>query len=143
MSTPGDLGSAALAEIDGLHRFFAEWFLGTCPNEPANFARCAEALAPAFVQIDPAGRERPRAALLESLRSAHGCYAGLAFAIGIERPQVRLVRAGLALATYNERQQFGARGSLRRSSALLAADKAAPRGVVWLHLHETWMLERP
>jgi hypothetical protein len=133
-----DLAAAVEAEIDGLHRFFVDWFLGTA--EAGAFARCADALDASFVQIDPAGRERPRAALLDALRAARGCYAGLPFAIGIERTQVRLLRAGLALATYEERQWFGERISARRSSALFAPAAAAPLGVAWLHLQETWIV---
>lgn len=143
MTAHADLVDAALGEVDGLHRFFVDWFLGTCASDETAFARCADALDPAFVQIDPAGRERPRAALIGALRAAHGCYAGLAFAIRIERLQARLLRPDLALATYEERQQFGGRSSARHSSALFAPAPAAPLGVAWLHLHETWVLERP
>jgi hypothetical protein len=140
MSPSPDLPAAVLAEIDGLHRFFVDWFLGRRTNDAAGFARCADALAADFVQIDPGGRERPRQALLEALQAAHGCYGELAFDIRIERAQVRIVRADLALATYEEWQQFADRLSARRSTALFAASPAAPLGVAWLHLHETWML---
>jgi hypothetical protein len=132
-----DLAAAVLTEIDGLHRFFTDWFLGRCPRDRAGFARCADALAPDFAQVDPAGRLRRRGALLTALWAAHGCHAR--FAIRIRRPAVRLAHDGLALAVYEEWQRSGAGESRRRSSALFAAASAAPLGVAWLHLHETWI----
>ena len=90
------LAEAALAEIVELHRFFVDWFTGHCPKNRAGFARVADALAPGFVQVDPAGRERRRGPLLTALRAAHGSRAGEPFAIRIVRPKIRLVRRGLA-----------------------------------------------
>jgi hypothetical protein len=133
------LEAAARAEIDGLHRFFEDWFLGRCPKQPAAFARCADALAPTFVLIGPDGEERRRAGVLKGLRAAHGCHAGVAFAIRIRHARVRLFRPGVALATYEEWQRRAGRETARRSSALLASSRAAPLGVAWLHLHETWI----
>lgn len=139
MTGTPDLAAAVAAEIDGLHQFFTAWFLGSCPRD--SFGRCSEALAADFVQVDPAGRLRRRDELLDALQAAHGCYAGLSFAIQIERTQVRLLPGDLALATYEEWQQFGERRSGRRSSTLFSRGRG-PLGVVWRHLHETWMLGR-
>jgi len=133
------LAAAALAEIAALHRFFVAWFTGRCPKSRASFARVADALAADFVQIDPAGRERRRGPLLAALSAAHGSRAGEPFAIRIVRPRIRLVRRGLALATYEERQRSGGATTRRRSSALFAPAASAPGGVAWLHLQETWI----
>ena len=133
------LAAAALAEIVELHRFFVAWFTGRCPNSRAGFARVADALAPGFVQIDPEGRERRRGPLLAALNAAHGSRAGEPFAIRIVRPKIRLVRRGLALATYEERQRCSGAITRRRSSALFAPAATAPGGVAWLHLQETWI----
>jgi hypothetical protein len=135
----GGLGTAALAEIERLHRFFEAWFQGSLPRDPATFAACADALAPGFVQIDPQGRERERDGLLAALEAAHGCRAAAPFAIAIAEPRILLERDGLVLASYVERQHSGATGTARRSTAVLAAAPAAPLGVAWLHLQETWI----
>jgi hypothetical protein len=133
------LAEAALAEIVELHRFFVDWFTGHCPKNRAGFARVADALAPGFVQVDPAGRERRRGPLLTALRAAHGSRAGEPFAIRIVRPKIQLVRRGLALAIYEERQRSGGAITRRRSSALFQPAATAPGGVAWLHLQETWI----
>ena len=133
------LAEAALAEIVELHRFFVAWFTGRCPKSRAGFTRVADALAADFVQIDPAGRERRRGPLLAALRAAHGSRAGEPFAIRIVRPKIRLVRRGLALATYEERQRGAGTTTRRRSTALFQPAEAAPGGVAWLHLQETWI----
>ena len=137
------LAEAVLAEIDGLHRFFVAWFLGSCPKSRASFARVADALAPGFVQIDPQGGERRRPALLAVLRAAHGCRAGEDFTIRILRPKIRLVHRSLALAAYEERQSCAGMTTRRRSSALFAPAPAAPGHVAWLHLQETWIEPPP
>ena len=139
MRPTDELAAAALTEIVELHRFFAIWFLGRCANSRAAFARVTDALAPGFVRIDPAGRLQGRAAVLSALDAAHGCYAGEAFAIRVLRPRVSLIQPGLVLAIYEERQRRGGALTRRRASALLAQAPAAPRGVAWLHLQETWI----
>ena len=133
------LAAATLTEIVELHRFFVTWFTGRCPKSRAGFARVADALAPGFVQIDPAGRQRRRGPLLAALNAAHGSRAGEPFAIRIVRPKIQLVRRGLALATYEERQRCAGAITRRRSSALFAPAATAPGGVAWLHLQETWI----
>ena len=52
---------------------------------------------------------------------------------------VQIVRRGLALATYEERQRCAGAITRRRSSALFAPAATAPGGVTWLHLQETWI----
>ncbi|MBX6321645.1 MAG: hypothetical protein IRY94_07455 [Rhodospirillaceae bacterium] len=136
------LSRAVLREIEGLHRFFEDWFLGRCPDDAATFARCADALAADFVRIGADGRVERRAGLIRALRAAHGCHAGTVFAIRIRRSTVRLTHRGLALATYEEWQRHGERTTGRRSTALLAAAPGAPAGVAWLHLQETWIAGR-
>ncbi|MFO1058550.1 MAG: hypothetical protein U1E53_16475 [Dongiaceae bacterium] len=135
----GAPGAAALAEIERLHRFFEAWFRGTLPRDGASFAACAGALAADFVQVDPQGNENGRADLLARLEAAHGCRAGAPFAIAVEDARILLERDGLVLAGYVERQAGGGTATVRRSTALLAPDPAAPLGIAWLHLQETWI----
>ena len=135
----GALGTAALAEVERLHRFFEAWFRGSLPRDAAAFAACADALAAGFVQVDPQGREHRRGDLLARLEAAHGCRADAPFAITIEDARVLLERDGLALVTYVELQVSGSTTTARGSTALLVADSVAPLGAAWLHLQETWI----
>jgi hypothetical protein len=79
-----------------------------------------------------------RAGVLASLRAAGG-RRGKAFSIAIEDAQARDLGGQHVLATYVERQQDASSRTARRSSALFYGSAAAPRGVAWLHLHETWI----
>lgn len=134
----GDLAADAIAEVHGLHRFFEAWLAGTAPR--TGFARCADALAPGFVQIDPAGAVNPRDALLAGLEAAHG-RAGAGFAIRIADCIACCIAGPVCLVDYVEHQQTSAGPTARRSSALFGRAPGTPSGVAWLHLHETWIAQ--
>ena len=61
------------------------------------------------------------------------------FRIWIESFQPRLVAGNLALVTYEEWQEVEGRVTGRLSSALFREMETAPKGVEWLHVHETWL----
>ena len=130
------------AEIDELHRFLVGWLGGTLPRTEAAFAAFASVLAPDFAIVSPRGVVTERAALLGELEAAHGVHGGpgKAFAIRIENVVLRHDGDGLALFTYEEWQEIGgAAANARISTVLFGRDAAAPNGLVWLHLHETWL----
>lgn len=133
-----------IAEIRRLHVFFVDWLGGALPNTSRAFDRCAGALAEGFVIIDPRGQATARATLLEQLKGAHGVHgdADPPFAIRIENPRLVHRWADHALFSYEEWQD-GARGAQgttgRLSTAFFARERSAPAGVLWLHLHETWI----
>ena len=134
--------AAGRAEIEELHRFLVGWLGGTLPRTEAAFAAFASVLAPDFAIVSPRGVVTERAALLGELEAAHGVHGGpgKAFAIRIENVVLRHDGDGLALFTYEEWQEIGgAAANARISTVLFARDAAAPNGLVWLHLHETWL----
>lgn len=134
--------AAGRAEIEELHRFLVGWLGGTLPRTEAAFAAFASVLAPEFTIVSPRGGVTERAALLGELEAAHGVHGGpgKAFAIRIENVTLRHDGDGLALFTYEEWQEFGgAVANARISTVLFGRDAAAPNGLVWLHLHETWL----
>lgn len=120
-------------EIIRLHDVIAGWFRGELDRtrfEP----EFADALHPAFENIQPSGAVLTRDALLEPIRAAHG--ANMAFRISIEAPRVLQTWPGLILASYVEFQQ-GARNSQpenrRRSTVLFETGDR----LLWRHLQET------
>ena len=119
-------------EVAELHRFFERWLSG----ETEDFARCEAALADGFTMIGPDGRLIDRPTLMANLSAAHKARR---VRIEIRNFDGREIGDGLFLATYEEWQSrdSGSRG--RKSTALLAEHPAAPNGVSWLHVHETWL----
>jgi hypothetical protein len=123
-------------EIVELHDFFADWLTGRLDDTDAIFDRAAAALDPAFQLVAPSGDLTEMAPLLDQIRAGHGSRPN--FTIGVDQIRARQVGGGLWLATYYEHQTTPDGATRRISSALLARDQAAPLGVSWLHVHETW-----
>lgn len=130
---------ACRREIEELHAFFEGWFEGTLPDDEATFARVADALGDDFELISPDGRRRDRGAILASIRAGHGDHggAGKGFRIEIGDVRPRLVSGDMALVTYEERQTVDGSENVRLGSAWFRSAADAPRGVRWVHLHET------
>ena len=129
-----DLADRAGSEVVRLHAFFGAWFRG----EAADFATCAAALAPDFRMITPDGAIHERAAVVARLVAARAS-ASAGFAIEILEPHPAWQSADAVLLEFIERQYRDGRAASRRSTALFTDEPAAPRGVVWRHLQETWI----
>jgi hypothetical protein len=82
-----------------------------------------------------AGREEPGG----WIRAAHGTRPG--FRVWTDEHILRAAGEDWALCTYREWQTRDGVTSVRLSTAFLAADNAAPAGLSWLHVHETWINE--
>lgn len=126
------------AEIVELHDFFQAWLGGTLPATDAAYARLVDTQAPEFALITPGGELVPGERLLAQLRAAHGTRPG--WRMWIERVELRLQQGGLTVATYEEWQRH-ADGTVtgRLSTVLFRAQPDTPNGLVWLHVHETWL----
>ena len=134
------LAALAEAEVRARHDFFVDWFTGRA--DAAAFETCSRAFAPDMRRIGPEGAVQDREAVLAMLQSARA--ARLAdFAITITMGPAQDLAPGTVLVTYDEGQTVGDRHSLRRSTAVFTADPDAPEGVVWRHLHETWIDTKP
>ncbi len=138
-SSPSDdaLFAACGAEVAGLHRFFVGWMTGAVARDAATYARFTGAVADGFALISPGGTVTEREALIAELEAAHGQRA--AFDIWIEDCRCRFTAGDLCLITYEEWQQTGETKTGRLSTALFRRRAAAPNGVEWLHVHETWL----
>ena len=137
-----DLASRCEREVVELHVFFEEWFHGRLDDTDAAFARFADAMADDMVYIGPAGNALARETLLTGLRGRHGAWQGSEARIWIDAVETRDLGGGLALVTYEEWQTDPAGDTrARRSTILLETSDAGPAGLVWRHVHETWMAE--
>jgi hypothetical protein len=125
------------AEIVGLHEFFQGWLDGTLPPTDAAFARLVDATGDEFTLITPAGDVVTREPLLAQLRAAHASRPG--WRMWIERAELRFQRGDLTVATYEEWQQAGDAITAQISTAVFCDRPGAPNGLLWLHVHETWL----
>ena len=138
MAAVHDLAGKAIDETRQLHAFFTAWFRGVA-SPSADFATCEAVLAPDFRMVTPDGQIHDRAAVIERLRAARSSAAA-DFAIEILQPRVTWQSGDAVLLEFIERQYREGRTANRRSTGLFTEESAAPRGVVWRHLQETWVL---
>jgi hypothetical protein len=126
------LGAAAAREIKELHAVFVELFCG----RSRDFSRCVAAFSPHFEMVTPDGKNHDHTGVLLALERAK---APADFSIEISKIRSLWEDQKSVLIQYVEQQYRDGNTSRRRSTALFEAEAKAPCGVVWRHLHETWM----
>jgi hypothetical protein len=137
---PDPLVARGEREVVAFHEFLDGWLSGRASRDEERFAAETAALADGFRIVSPDGEERDRAAVVEDLRAGHGA-SGEGFRIRVERVRERWVAPGgdACLLAYEEWQETDGGETARASTVLLRREPAAPRGVAWLDLHETWL----
>lgn len=126
------------AEVVELHDFFQGWLDGTRPATDAAFARLPSTQAPEFVIITPGGELIPGPRLVAQLRGAHGSRPG--WRMWIEQAELRHAHGDMSVVTYEEwhRRADGV-VTARLSTAIFRVQPGTPNGLLWLHVHETWL----
>lgn len=142
MNTPQEnpLHERCREEIDALHQFFEDWLGGARPDTDDAFVRVRCVLADEFRLIHPAGEWRTRDEILSGLRRGHGRRPGLT--IEIRNAQVLRTGPERCLAAYKEWQHGPDATDGRLSSVVFRrepTDLDLPEGLVWEHVHETWI----
>jgi len=128
------------AEVIELHQFFQDWFNGEIEPTNENYARLVDVLSADFILIDPGGNITGGESLLARLRNAHNSRRD--FKIWVENFQFRHYEDHIAIATYEEWQIITEGETNARLSTAIFREKAGtPNGVMWLHVHETWLKE--
>jgi hypothetical protein len=116
---------------------------GGLPNTNEAFSRVGHVLADDFRLIHPSGSWRTREEILSGLRRGHGRRPGLT----IEIRNAHVLRTGpeRCLATYEEWQHGPDATDGRLSTVVFrrTADRDLPNGLLWEHVHETWMQAPP
>lgn len=135
MSSNRSLADPAWQEVVDLHAFFEAWLQS---ESPMDFSEVEAAIGKDFRIISPDGTIEEREAVVSSIRNARGSR-GPTFTIAVLDPRTIWAGEGAVLLEYTEQQYRDGRTTRRRSTALFLASPAAPRGVVWRHLQETWM----
>jgi hypothetical protein len=133
-----ELGAAAAREIVAFHEAVQRWFSGTAAD--GDFTRISQALAADFSMTTPDGRQIAEPSVSLWLKEARGSR-GPTFRIWIENIRHITGNAGLAVLTYDECQRIASRDTRRHATAVFRSAPAAPLGVAWLRVHETWCAE--
>lgn len=89
--------------------------------------------------VTPAGQRQSRAAVVESVRESGGREEPGAFDIEIRNVEIREQAGEYATVRYEEHQVRQSERTGRISTVGFRADDAAPGGVVWVDLQETWL----
>lgn len=131
-----DLQSLAKAEVVARHDFFVDWYTGKADDQ--DMEDCAHSFAPDFRMIWPDGAEHERDSVLELLRGMRGSKND-GYAIEVAMRYATQYNPDLVLITFDEHQWTADGKNLRRATALFSPDDRAPGGVVWRHLHQTWI----
>jgi len=126
------LFAAAACEIVEFHTYLEELFT----LRTRDLQRCESAFSPNMTMVAPDGNRRNRADILKGLEKAR---ADAGFKITISDMELLREDEKSALIHYVEQQYRDGETSRRRSTAFFEAEVSAPCGVVWRHLHETWM----
>lgn len=123
-------------EIVELHRFFQNWFNGDIPCTDEAFQRMDRVMDDGFTIVMPNGKRIDRDPLLTGLYKAHGGRPGIR--IWIEHVRLLMTEGPMAVVEYEEWQQEGETTTARVSTAVFRDEPAAPNGLSWLRVHETW-----
>ncbi|NVJ12689.1 DUF4440 domain-containing protein [Myxococcus sp. AM010] len=124
-------------EVIEFHRVLEAWLRGTGPAAASGTDRMANAFAPDCTLYAPSGMAEKKPVLLERLSKARGAQPDMKITIDDFAPV--WARDEVALVRYVEWREAGGQKTGRYATVLFQAAPAAPGGVVWLHIHETWM----
>jgi len=130
------LTALVAAEIEALHVEFELWFGG----ESKTLSRVESVLAADFHLVSPRGDIVALDDLLAGLRAARNSRH---ISIRIEQPAVLWHDSTTVLATYQEWHDHTDYSTARQTTVLFSLDDAAPGGLQWRHVHETWIMPPP
>ena len=143
LSTPAQaqdgVKERAVREAVELHDFLEDWFCGRLPKTASGFLRFDKAIAEDFVIIGPDGSLAERAAIVDAVHEDWGRWQEDAAAnIEVKNSKVHEVGTSLVVVSYEEWQTTADGTVVRLSSVVFRRSSAAPLGLEWVHLHETW-----
>ena len=137
MSEPDALYRQCTREVIELHDFFQAWLEGSTPQTESVFRRFTDVNDPAFLLIGPHGRAIDLAAAHRWIWEAWKTRPNSR--LWTEAHTLRYSTTEMAVMTYHELQLNDGVPSRRLSTVVFRQEPAAPNGLVWVHVHETWM----
>lgn len=122
-------------EIVELHDFFEAYFLGALAIDAMD--RLHAALASDFTIVGPDGRISTRAQTDAAIVQGHAHTQDLS--ISITDAELLSDDGGTIVARYVENHALAAGSNHRLSTVVFVPDDAAPNGLRWKTVHETWL----
>ena len=126
-------------EVEELHKFFVDWYLGDLPQSEMYFERFSKHISEDFGLIPPSGKFIVHDVILDMIWHAHKSMEGKQFHIWIENPKLLWSRGPIHLVSYEEWQEREGEISSRISSAVFEDDPDCRNKLRWLYVHETWL----
>ena len=123
-------------EIEELHDVFETYFLGTTDS----LDRVEAVLSDDFTIVGPHGVTSSRADTVKALRAGHAHTSSLR--ITITDARLLVAEADVLVASYVENHELATGTNHRQSTVVFSqagADGAAPNGLLWRRVHETWL----
>ncbi len=120
-------------EIIALHDLFETYFLG----ETDDLTRVDAVLAADFSMVGPDGTSSIRAEVMAAITAGHGHSSSLT--INTLDHQLVASDPAMLIAEYIEEHVLSDRTNRRRSTVVFTPDEAAPHGLVWRRVQETWL----
>ncbi|MEM8663899.1 MAG: hypothetical protein AAGF49_07225, partial [Pseudomonadota bacterium] len=130
------LVDSAIREVVERHDAFVTWFTGR--GDDSVYADMELVFAPGFVLISPDASVADRHAVMTMLAGARGARPA-DFEITVSDAKAMWSTADAVVIAYIEHQVLAGQRTKRQSTALFTREPAAPNGVVWQHVHETWI----
>jgi len=122
-------------EIVELHDFFEAYFLGNLAAE--DVGRLQVALAGDFTFINPTGAASTRGEVEAAIVAGYSHATQLR--ITITDAQLLVESDEIVVARYVENHEMAAASNHRISTVVFSRDEAAPNGLRWRSVHETWL----
>ena len=123
-------------EVRELHRFFQDWYRGKLDDDA--FRRFDGVMGEGFTNVLPDADVLARETIIDAVRSQKG--ADTEAELWIENVRVVHSEAEFLIATYEEWQARAGRDARGRlSTVVFTRDEEMPNGLVWRHVHETWL----
>jgi len=131
--------SSCKKEIIELHQFFEDWAKGDIQQNELD--RLHSVLAPEFTIVTPEAKMIRKNQLLEMIESGYSKFDTQAnqYSIWIEEVSSRKVTSNTFLSTYKEWQIIDGTEQARLSTVLFQKKDNLPNGLLWQHVHETWI----
>lgn len=120
-------------EADELHVFFENYFLGT----EMSLDRAEQAFAADFTHVGPTGNESDRRGIMQMLEQGHAHTNSLK--IRLSNHRLLAEDSELVVVTFDEHHELTSGQNSRRHTVVFRREPAAPNGLHWLRVQETWL----